>query len=132
MICSICVNIRSVNAQETIFPSKWMVYFKMLTGKKATHVHDCSMLYSPIPILIFGGNELKPEPACGNRMTVSVDNFVRVSVDAPLGSLLVQARNTMDAYLHEKITNPWVTNWSNPYVGEVKMMNTFIVLMTSQ
>jgi hypothetical protein len=109
-----------------------MVYFKMLTGKKATHVHDCSMLYSPIPILIFGGNELKPELIYGNRMTVSVDSFVRVSVDAPLGSLLVKARKTMDSYLQEKITNPWITNWSNPKIGEVKMMKVFIRLMTSQ
>ena len=50
--------LRSVNAREITFPTKWMVYFTMLKGKKATHVHDCTGLHSPVPLLLFGGNSV--------------------------------------------------------------------------
>jgi hypothetical protein len=92
---------RSVNAKETDFPSKWMVFFTKIKGAKATHVHDCSMIDSPIPFLLFGGNKLSAESgyAMSGSRTLYIDNFVRVQVDGQVGAMIVSARLAMDYYL---------------------------------
>ena len=82
-----------------------MVYFTKIKGAKATHVHDCSMIDSPIPFLLFGGNKLSAGSSfvMSGSQTLSVDNFVRIQVDGHVGAMLVKARLAMDYYLVKKM-----------------------------
>ena len=85
-----------------------MVYFTKIKGAKATHVHDCSMIDSPIPFLLFGGNKLSAGSSfvMSGSQTLSTDNFVRVQVDGHVGVMLANARLAMDYYLVNKIISP--------------------------
>ena len=42
-----------------VIPGKWLVYFVKMTGKTTTHVHDCTILKSPKPLLLFGGKKVR-------------------------------------------------------------------------
>lgn len=96
----------SVNANETYFPSKWLIYHKVMKTM-AVNVYDCSVV-SPYPLLFFGGKiSFSVTNVKGrDRECVEIDGWIPFWTERATYDLVKDLRKQLDKILEDRIVSP--------------------------
>ncbi|KAK3104587.1 hypothetical protein FSP39_005663 [Pinctada imbricata] len=128
----VSIHLKSVNSDEKDFPSKWLVYHKVMKTN-GVNLFDCTMV-SPYPLLFFGG-EIKSSMMKVNdheeRHMVTVDDWISFYASPTIGQLVKDLRKQLDRLLEDKITRPGVTNW-DPKSKEGAVLKAIIDVITQE
>ncbi|XP_062607434.1 LOW QUALITY PROTEIN: ATP-dependent DNA/RNA helicase DHX36-like [Saccostrea cucullata] len=100
------VHKQSVNSYVTFFPSKWLIYHKIMKTQ-TVNVYDCSMV-SPYPLLFFGGKiSYSVSPVKGrDRECIKVDDWITFWTDKATFDLVKDLRRQLDRILEDRIVSP--------------------------
>ncbi|XP_030852268.1 ATP-dependent DNA/RNA helicase DHX36 [Strongylocentrotus purpuratus] len=118
---------KSVNANETTFSSKWLLYHLKLKST-SVFLHDTTMV-EPYP-LIFCGGKISWDDDQGHE-TVFVDDHIKFHCSQETAHLVIKLREELDRVMEQKITNPGPTNWS-PASHEGRVMRAIIDILVMQ
>ncbi|PIK32896.1 putative ATP-dependent RNA helicase DHX36 [Apostichopus japonicus] len=103
------LHLKSVNAQETNFPSKWLLYHTKIKSS-SVFLHDTSAI-GPYPLLFFGG-EISLLSDEGHE-TICIDKDIRFHAPFQTANLVKDLRKELDKLLESKIEKPGATEWSS-------------------
>eukprot|EP00057_Strongylocentrotus_purpuratus_P033652 XP_792246.3 PREDICTED: ATP-dependent RNA helicase DHX36 [Strongylocentrotus purpuratus] len=121
------IHLKSVNANETTFSSKWLLYHLKLKST-SVFLHDTTMV-EPYP-LIFCGGKISWDDDQGHE-TVFVDDHIKFHCSQETAHLVIKLREELDRVMEQKITNPGPTNWS-PASHEGRVMRAIIDILVMQ
>uniref|UniRef100_A0A8C5HZZ1 RNA helicase n=1 Tax=Gouania willdenowi TaxID=441366 RepID=A0A8C5HZZ1_GOUWI len=124
----VCIHPKSVNAEETNFNYKWLVYhLKMRTS--SIFLYDCTEV-SPFSLLFFGGDVTIQMD--GNEETIAVDQWIVFRSPARIAHLVQRLKKELDFLLQEKICNPAPVDWLNRQSKDCAVITAIIDLITTQ
>ncbi|XP_053279032.1 ATP-dependent DNA/RNA helicase DHX36 [Pleuronectes platessa] len=119
---------KSVNAEETEFNYKWLVYhLKMRTS--SIFLYDCTEV-SPFSLLFFGG-DITIQMDEGQE-TIAVDQWIVFNSPARIAHLVKSLKKELDSLLEEKIRNPAPVDWQNRQSKDCAVISAIIDLITTQ
>merc|ERR1711862_860235 len=90
----------SVNARETQFEYKWMVYNEKVKSAGGTYVRDSTNV-SDLALLLFGG----PSQHAGSSLTM-LDGYVQLETSARTTKLVTELRRQLDVVLEHRLADP--------------------------
>ncbi|KAF3847623.1 hypothetical protein F7725_020651 [Dissostichus mawsoni] len=124
----VCIHPKSVNAEETEFNYKWLVYhLKMRTS--SIFLYDCTEV-SPFSLLFFGGDITIQKDE--DQETIAVDQWIVFSSPARIAHLVKSLKKELDSLLEEKIRNPAPVDWQNRQSKDCAVITAIIDLITTQ
>ncbi|KAI4815840.1 hypothetical protein KUCAC02_005967 [Chaenocephalus aceratus] len=124
----VCIHPKSVNAEETEFNYKWLVYhLKMRTS--SIFLYDCTEV-SPFSLLFFGGDITIQKDE--DQETIAVDQWIVFSSPARIAHLVKSLKKELDSLLEEKIRNPAPVDWQNRQSTDCAVITAIIDLITTQ
>lgn len=82
------------------FSCPWLVYHRLIHTKKA-FVNDATEC-NPYSLLLFGG----PMEVQASKGLIVLDNWIHLSANARIGSLIGGLRKIVDDLLEQKVVNP--------------------------
>ncbi|XP_033486604.1 ATP-dependent DNA/RNA helicase DHX36 [Epinephelus lanceolatus] len=124
----VCIHPKSVNAEETEFNYKWLIYhLKMRTS--SIFLYDCTEV-SPFSLLFFGGDITIQKDE--DQETIAVDQWIVFRSPARIAHLVKSLKKELDSLLEEKICNPAPVDWQNRQSKDCAVITAIIDLITTQ
>lgn len=124
----VCIHPKSVNAEETQFQYKWLVYhLKMKTS--SIFLYDCTEV-SPFSLLFFGGNISIQRDQ--DQDTIAVDEWIVFQSSGRISHLVKDLKKELDVLLEEKIKSPHPVDWKDQQSKDCAVISAIIDLITTQ
>ncbi|XP_005159264.3 ATP-dependent DNA/RNA helicase DHX36 isoform X1 [Danio rerio] len=124
----VCIHPKSVNAEETQFQYKWLVYhLKMKTT--SIFLYDCTEV-SPFSLLFFGGNISIQRDQ--DQDTIAVDEWIVFQSPGRIAHLVKDLKKELDVLLEEKIKSPHPVDWKDQQSKDCAVISAIIDLITTQ
>ncbi|XP_056334421.1 ATP-dependent DNA/RNA helicase DHX36 isoform X2 [Danio aesculapii] len=124
----VCIHPKSVNAEETQFQHKWLVYhLKMKTT--SIFLYDCTEV-SPFSLLFFGGNISIQKDQ--DQDTIAVDEWIVFQSPGRIAHLVKDLKKELDVLLEEKIKSPHPVDWKDQQSKDCAVISAIIDLITTQ